>query len=334
MTLLKNDNHLLPLSKQLKRIAVIGPNGNVARYGDYSPDRDPKAHNDLLSSLQALVPAAQFTFADGADIPSVVAQANAAEVAILALGERDGISGEGSDRSTLDLPGNQEALLEAVVATGKPTVLVLENGRPLSIPWAKQHAGAILEAWYPGEFGGRAMAMTLFGDNNPGGHLTVTFPRSVSVLPDFYNYHPSKNHRYVDGDDTPVFPFGFGLSYTTFRFDDLRVDPPVASSVTVHARVTNTGTVAGDTVAQLYVREDFSSVETPERALKAFSRISLQPGETKALTFEVPLSDLAVWNAEKQWAIEPGAYTVWLGDSSQAELTAKFTLPPSVAASK
>ena len=336
MTLLKNDNHLLPLSKQLKRIAVIGPNGNVARYGDYSPDRDPKAHNDLLSSLQTLVPTAHFTFAEGASIPAAVARAKAAEVVILALGERDGISGEGSDRSSLDLPGNQEALLEAVVATGKPTVVVLENGRPLSIPWAKQHAGAILEAWYPGDFGGKAMAMTLFGDNNPGGHLTVTFPRSVGVLPDFYNYDPSKSHRYVDGDDTPVFPFGFGLSYTTFRFDALRVDTPVVGSATVQARVnvTNTGQVAGDTVAQLYIREDFSSVETPERALKAFSRVSLQPGETKTLTFEVPQSDLAVWNAEKQWAIEPGAYTLWLGDSSQADLTAKFTLQPSMASTK
>jgi beta-glucosidase len=328
MTLLKNENHLLPLSKDLKRIAVIGPNARVALYGDYAPDPDPAAHNDLYSALQALLPHTAFSFADGKDIREAVARAESAEAVILALGERHGISGEGSDRSTLDLPDNQEALLEAVAAAGEPTVLVLQNGRPLSIPWAARHVPAILEAWYPGEFGGKAMAMTLFGDNNPGGHLTVTFPRSVGVLPDFYDYDPSKNHHYVDGDDTPVFPFGFGLSYTTFRFDDLRVDTPVQANATVHARVkvTNTGNVAGDDVAQLYLREDVSSVETPERALKAFSRVSLQPGETRTISFEVPQSELAVWNAEKQWAVEPGPYTVWVGDSSQASLTARFIL--------
>ena len=328
MTLLKNENHLLPLSKDLKRITVIGPNARVALYGDYAPDPDPMAHNDLYSALQALLPHTAFAFADGKDIHEAITKTRSAEAVILALGERQGISGESFDRSTLDLPDNQEALLEAVVAAGKPTVLVLQNGRPLSIPWAARHVPAILEAWYPGEFGGKAMAMTLFGDNNPGGHLTITFPRSVGVLPDFYNYDPSKNHHYVDGDDTPVFPFGFGLSYTTFRFDDLRVDTPVQGNATVQARVkiTNTGSVAGDDVAQLYLREDVSSVETPERALKAFSRVSLQPGETKTITFEVPQSELAVWNAEKQWAVEPGAYTIWVGDSSQATLSEKFTV--------
>jgi beta-glucosidase len=328
MTLLKNDNHLLPLSKGLKRVAVIGPNAKVARYGDYAPEPDPTAHNDLLSAMQALVPNAEFTFADGKDVPAAVALAQGSEVVILALGERAGISGEGSDRSRLDLPENQEALLEAVVATGKPTILLLQNGRPLTIPWAAQHVPAILEAWYPGEFGGKAMAMTLFGENNPGGHLTITFPRSIGVLPDYYNYDISKIHRYVDGDDTPVFPFGFGLSYTAFRFDDLHVDAPTLRTGPVHVtvNVTNTGTVAGDEVAQLYVREDVSSVETPERALKGFSRITLQPGETKPVAFEVPQDELAVWNAEKKWVVEPGAYTVWVGESSQATLTAKFML--------
>jgi beta-glucosidase len=328
MTLLKNENHLLPLSKDLKRIAVIGPNAKVARYGDYAPEPDPAAHNDLYSEMQALVPNAEFTFADGKDVPAAVALAGGSEVVIMALGERSGISGEGSDRSSLDLPENQEALLEAVAATGKPTVLVLQNGRPLTIAWAAQHIPAILEAWYPGEFGGKAMAMTLFGDNNPGGHLTITFPRSIGVLPDYYNYDISKIHRYVDGDDTPVFPFGFGLSYTAFRFDGLRVDAPLLAKgpVRVTVDVTNTGSLAGDEVAQLYVREDVSSVETPERALKGFSRITLRPGETKPVTFEVPQDELAVWNAEKKWVVEPGAYTVWVGDSSQATLTAKFTL--------
>jgi beta-glucosidase len=328
MTLLKNENHLLPLSKDLKHIAVIGPNAKVARYGDYAPEPDPAAQNDLFSGIQQLLPHAELSYAEGKDIPDAVAQAKRAEAVILALGERPGISGEGSDRSSLDLPDNQEALLEAVVATGKPTVLVLQNGRPLTIGWARNHAGAILEAWYPGEFGGQAMAATLFGDNNPSGHLTVSFPRIIGTLPDYYNYDPSKNHKYVDGSDQPVFPFGFGLSYTTFRFDGLHATAPGIGkgNVEVTANVTNTGAVAGDEVVQLYLREDVSSVETPERSLKGFSRVHLQPGETKTVTFEVPQSELAIWNAEGKWAVEPGAYTVWVGDSSEARLTAAFRL--------
>jgi beta-glucosidase len=328
MTLLKNEGHLLPLSKGLKRIAVIGPNATVARYGDYAPEPDPAAHNDLFSAIRQLLPQARLSYADGKDIPQAVALAGDADVAILALGERPGISGEGADRSNLDLPDNQEALLEAIVATGKPAVLVLQNGRPLTIGWAREHVPAILEAWYPGEFGGKAIAMTLFGDNNPGGHLTVSFPRSTGTLPDYYNFDPSKNHNYVDGDDTPVFPFGFGLSYTTFRFDNLHLQAPVlgGSSLVVTLNVTNTGAVAGDEVAQLYVRQDVSSVETPARSLKGFSRIHLRPGETKTITFEVPQSDLAIWNAEHKWVVEPGSFTLWVGDSSQATLTAKFKL--------
>jgi beta-glucosidase len=328
MTLLKNDNHLLPLSKDLKRIAVLGPNGRIARYGDYAPEPDPAAHNDLFSALLAMLPRAQLTFADGKDIATAVAVAKDADVVILALGEWHGVSGEGFDRSELGLPGNQQALLEALVATAKPAVLVLQNGRPLAIPWARDHVPAILEAWYPGEFGGKAIAMTLFGENNPSGHLTVTFPRSVGVLPDYYNYDPSKNHSYVDGSDAPVFPFGFGLSYTSFRFDGLSVQAPAlgAGNIQVSVNVTNTGAVAGDEVAQIYLRQDVSSVETPERSLKGFSRIHLAPGETRTVTFELPQSELALWNAERKWVVEPGAYTAWVGDSSQAALTAKFKL--------
>ncbi len=336
MTLLKNDSHLLPLSKDLKQIAVIGPNAKVARYGDYAPEPDPAAHNDLFSALQVIVPHAALTFADGKDIAQAVALAKDADAVILALGEWHGVSGEGFDRSELGLPGNQQALLEAVVATGKPAVLVLQNGRPLAIPWAKDHVPAILEAWYPGEFGGKAIAMTLFGENNPSGHLTVTFPRGVGVLPDYYNYDPSKNHMYVDGSDAPVFPFGFGLSYASFQFDGLRVQAPApgAGKIQVSVNVTNTGAVAGDEVAQVYLRQEVSSVETPERALKCFARAHLVPGETKTVTFELPQSELALWNAEGKWVVEPGAYTVWVGDSSQAVLTAKFQLAEARRASK
>jgi beta-glucosidase len=330
MTLLKNDGHLLPLSKSLHKIAVIGPNGNVARYGDYERETNGE-HISMLQGIRSLLPNAAVTFNDGEDIPSAVAEAKKADVVIMALGERLGISGEGFDRSHLGLPGNQEQLLEAIAATGKPLVLVLENGRPLTIDWAVQHIPAILEAWYPGEFGGKAIAEALFGDNNPAGRLTITFPQSVGQLPDYYNADPSRVWKYIDSDGKPLFPFGFGLSYTTFRYDHLSVEaPPPASQgdIRISVDVTDTGDRGGDEVAQLYVREDVSSVETPSRALKGFSRIHLNPGETKIVTFQVPQEQLAVWNAERKWAIEGGQYTVWVGGSSQATLSAKFDLKP------
>jgi beta-glucosidase len=229
------------------------------------------------------------------------------------------------------LPGNQEQLLEAVVETGKPVALVLENGRPLTIGWAQRHVPAILEAWYPGEFGGKAVAETLFGDNNPGGRLTITFPGSVGQLPDFYIADPSRTWKYIDGSDKPLFPFGFGLSYTNFAYDRLAVQPPAPGSqgdIRVTVDVTNTGDRAGDEVAQLYVRENVSSVETPERALKSFSRIHLQPGETRAVTFLIPQRQLAVWNVDNKWAVEAARYTVWAGGSSRASLSAEFNLQP------
>ena len=331
MTLLKNDGHLLPLSKSVRSIAVIGPNANIARYGDYERETNGE-HISLLEGIRALVPQATVTFFDaGKEIPAAVAKVKDAEVVILGLGEWQGISGEGFDRSSLDLPGNQEQLLEAVVATGKPVVLVLENGRPLTIGWAKQHVPAILEAWYPGEFGGQAIAETLFGDNNPGGRLTITFPRSVGQLPMFYNSDPSRTYKYVDDDGKPLFPFGFGLSYTTFGYDHLAVQPPDPGSrddVKVTVDITNSGDREGDEVAQLYVREDVSSVETPSRSLKGFSRIHLKPQETRTVVFRIPQDQLAVWNAERQWVVEPGRYTLWVGGSSLASLTTSFHLNP------
>ena len=330
MTLLKNDGPLLPLSKSTKRIAVIGPNAAVARYGDYEDEKNGERIS-ILQGLRDLLPEATVTFDPGSNISAAVETAARADVVILALGERQGISGEGFDRSCLDLPGNQEQLLEAVTGTGKPVVLVLENGRPLTIDWAEQHIPAILEAWYPGEFGGKAVAETLFGDNNPGGKLTITFPRSVGQLPDFYNADPSRVWKYVDASGQPLFPFGFGLSYTTFRYDRLAVQAPPPGShgdVRVTVDVTNTGDRAGDEVAQLYVRENVGSVETPERALKGFSRIHLQPGETRSVTFLVPQRQLAVWNADNQWAVEAGRYTVWAGGSSRASLSTDFNLQP------
>ena len=328
MTLLKNDGNLLPLSRSIQHIAVIGPNADVARYADYEVETNGERIS-MLQGIRALVPKAAVSFDAGKDIPAAVALTKDADVVILGLGEHVGISGEGHDRSNLDLPGNQEQLLEAIVATGKPVVLVLENGRPLTIGWAKEHVPAILEAWYPGEFGGTAIAETLFGSYNPAGRLTITFPRSTGQLPDFYNSDPSRGRKYVDDDGKPLFPFGFGLSYTTFRYDRLVATPPAAGShddVLVTVDVTNTGPREGDEVSQLYLREDFTSVETPRRSLKGFSRIHLRPQETETVSFRVPQNQLAVWNAEGKWAVEPGNFTIWAGGSSEASLTTTFSL--------
>ena len=285
----------------------------------------------MLDGIRAIVPQATVISSSGKDIDTAVDLSRQVDVVILGLGEWQGISGEGFDRSSLDLPGNQEQLLEAVVGTGKPVVLVLENGRPLTIDWAKQHVPAILEAWYPGEFGGQAIAETLFGDNNPAGRLTITFPRTVGQLPDFYNSDPSRIRKYVDDDGKPLFPFGFGLSYTSFRYDHLVVDAPAPRSdvaIRVTVGVTNTGDSEGDEVAQLYLRENVTSVETPDRSLVGFSRIHLKPKETRTITFRIPQSQVAVWNAEGKWAVEPGRFTVWAGGSSEASLTAHFRLEP------
>ncbi len=330
MTLLKNDGNLLPLAKSVQHVAVIGPNADEARYADYEVEKNGE-HISMLQGIRAIAPHSKVNFDAGKDIASAVAVAKDADVVILGLGERNGISGEGNDRTNLDLPGNQELLLEAVEASGKPVVLVLENGRPLTIGWAKEHVPAILEAWYPGEFGGTAIAETLFGDNNPAGRLTITFPRNTGQLPDFYNNDPSRRMKYVDDDGQPLFPFGFGLSYTTFKYDHLIATAPSAGShgdVHVTVDVTNTGDREGDEVAQLYLREDFTSVETPRRSLKGFSRIHLKPRETRTVPFSVPQDQLAVWNADGKWTVEPGNFTLWAGGSSEASLSANFTLQP------
>jgi len=330
MTLLKNENHLLPLSKSVRQIAVIGPNGDVARYGDYEKEANGERIS-LLQGVRSAAPKATVVFDEGKSLSAAVAKARAADVVILGLGERQGISGEGFDRSELGLPGQQEQLLEAVVRTGKPVVLVLENGRPLTIGWAKKHVGAILEAWYPGEFGGRAIAETLFGDNNPSGRLTITFPRSVGQLPDFYNADPSSVRKYVDDDGKPLFPFGFGLSYTGFEYGDISVQTPAAGSkddVVVSFQVTNTGEREGTEVPQLYVRQEVGSVETPIRSLEGFTRVHLSAHESRMVTMHLHQKQLEVWNAENAWAVEPGYYTLWVGGSSEAALTTRFLLKP------
>ncbi|HVU08341.1 MAG TPA: glycoside hydrolase family 3 N-terminal domain-containing protein [Verrucomicrobiae bacterium] len=330
MCLLKNENHLLPLPKNLKCVAVIGTNADITRLGDYADVATENSEFGMLNQIKKIVsPQTRILFSDGNRIDEAVAQAQKAEVVILGLGEWHGVSGEGFDRSELGLPGNQETLLEAVIKTGKPVVLVLQNGRALTIPWAAEHVPAILEAWYPGEFGGRAIAETLFGDNNPAGRLPVTFPKNVGQLPVYYNHFPSKGKNYVDGDDAPQFVFGYGLSYTTFRYDNLKIVTPTVSSgddILVSFDLSNTGERDGDEVAQLYIRQTTASVATPVKALKAFERVHLKAGETKPITFHLKPSDLAVWGADRKWAVEPGEFTAMVGGSSAAKLSEKFIL--------
>ena len=328
--LLRNKDNALPLSKKLTTVAVIGPNGKVARLGDYA-SRGAYRPVSIVAGIRKLLPHATVIFDEGRDIDKALKKAQGADVIIAAMGEWGRYSGEGVDRDTLDLPENQEPLLEALVGTGKKVVLVLENGRPLSIPWAAAHVPAIVEAWYPGEFGGDAVAQVLFGDYNPAGRLPVSFPRTVGALPDFYNHLSSaRTGGYTEGGDArPVFPFGAGLSYTTFKYDSLEVKAPAAHSnddVTVTVKVTNTGTRDGDEVAQLYVRQEVADVVTPSIALKGFARVHLKAGESQSVTFTVPQSQLAVWNAAKQWAVEPGKFDIKVGGSLDAGLSSKFTL--------
>jgi beta-glucosidase len=330
MCLLKNENNLLPLKKNFQRIAVIGPNANIARLGDYSEGAQEGSAQGMLAQIKQMVSTNTVVlFSDGEDIQKAADVAKNADVVILGLGEWQGVSGEGFDRSDLNLPGKQEELLEAVAATGSPVVVVFQNGRPLSFTWAAQHVPAILEAWYPGEFGGRAIAETLFGDNNPAGRLPITFPRSVGQLPDFYNHFPSKKDSYIGDDGSPLFTFGYGLSYTTFKYDNFSIIAPSthnADDVLVSCKITNTGGREGDEVAQLYVRQETADVVTPAKALKGFLRIHLQPGESRTVNFHLSQSDLAVWNANQEWQIEPGDYTVTVGKDSAGGLSARFTL--------
>ncbi len=330
--LLNNRDGLLPLSRNIASVAVIGPNADSTRLGDYSAQPDDRTKQGMLAQIREIVsPGTRVLFSNGENIEDAVALARRAKVAIMVLGENSHISGENHDRLRLGLPGNQEKRLEAVVATGTPVVLVLQNGRPLSISWAAEHVSAILEAWYPGEFGGRAIAQTLFGENNPSGHLVMTFPRSVGQLPVYYDHGTSKLgwYNYVDGKSSPLYPFGYGLSYTTFKFSNLRIAAPPAGSrndVLVSFEVKNTGDRAGAEVAQVYVHEKYASVETPVEALKGFKRIRLLPGQSVEATIRVKQADLAVWGANRKWDIMPGEFTVKVGGSSGGVLSGKFDL--------
>lgn len=248
------------------------------------------------------------------------------------------MSSEAASRASLELPGIQEKMLEAAAASAKPVVVVLENGRPLDIRWAAEHVPAILESWYPGTEGGNAVADVLFGDVNPGGKLPLSWPRAAGQEPLYYNHNlthepedrPAFTSRYWDLSSKPLYPFGYGLSYTTFQFSNLRlsrtsIKPGKATEVAVE--VTNSGPVAGDAVAQIYIHQRYGSASHPVRQLKGFERFALQPGETKTLKFSLGKDELQFWSPQKkEWTVEPSTFDVWAGEDSTAKLHAEFTV--------
>lgn len=354
IVLLKNESELLPLDiNQVKRIAVCGPNADeegyaLTHYGPLAVDV-----TTVLEGIQAKVEGrAEVVYTKGcelvdahwpeselidypltaeeqAEIARAVENARQSDVAVVVLGGGQRTCGENKSRSSLDLPGRQLQLLQAVQATGKPVVLILINGRPLSINWADKFVPAILEAWYPGSKGGTALADILFGDYNPGGKLTVTFPKSVGQIP--FNF-PCKPSSQVDGGQNmgpdgnmtrvngALYPFGYGLSYTTFEYSDLEISPKVITPnerVQVSLKVTNTGKRAGDEVVQLYTRDVISSVTTYEKNLAGFERIHLRPGETQTVTFTLDRKHLELLNADMKWVVEPGEFSIMAGASSE-----------------
>lgn len=345
MVLLKNDGDLLPLGPETKRIAVIGsladsPSDHMGSWGGNGRQEDAIA---TLAALKAR-PGIEVGYVAGCDpackdaapdLAAAAAAAKAADVAVVVLGEPWWMTAEGTSRTDLGLPNRQQRLLEAVVATGKPVVLVVLAGRPMTITWAAKHVASILYAWSPGTMGGPAIADVLFGDAAPSGKLPMTMPRAVGQIPIYYNHLPtgrpaSGDHyssKYIDEDVAPLFPFGHGLSYTTFAYSDLAVARPVygrEDTVEVSVTVANTGKRPGREAVQLYVRDSVASKSRPIRELKAIDKISLRPGEARRVTLTVPVSTLGFHLDDGRYVVEPGRFDVWVGGSSAATLAGRF----------
>lgn len=354
IVLLKNANHTLPLdANTIKKVAVCGPNADESSYAltHYGPlavdvvtvlqgiQKKLEGRAEVLYTkgcdlVDANWPESELidyplTADEQAEIDKAVKQAEQADVAVVVLGGGQRTCGENKSRSSLELPGRQLDLLKAVVNTGKPVVLILINGRPLSINWANQFVPAIVEAWYPGSLGGTAVADVLFGDYNPGGKLTVTFPKTVGQIPFNFPYKPSSQ---IDGGKNPgpkgnmsrvngpLYAFGHGLSYTTFEYSDLKIASPVITPnqhVKVSCKVTNTGTRDGDEVVQLYLRDVLSSVTTYEKNLVGFERVHLKAGESKTIEFTINRRDMQLLNIDNKWVVEPGEFRVMIGASSE-----------------
>lgn len=354
IVLLKNTDNTLPLNiDKIKKIAVCGPNADEEGYAltHYGPlavevttvlegirekaqGKAEVLYTKGCNLVDAHWPESEImeyplTPDEQAEIDRAVANARQADVAVVVLGGGQRTCGENKSRTSLELPGHQLKLLQAVQATGKPVILILINGRPLSVNWADKFVPAILEAWYPGSKGGTAVADILFGDYNPGGKLTVTFPKTVGQIPFNFPYKPASQ---IDGSKNPgpdgnmsringaLYPFGYGLSYTTFEYSDLEITPKVITpnqKATVRLKVTNTGKRAGDEVVQLYTRDILSSVTTYEKNLAGFERIHLKPGESKEIVFTLDRKHLELLNADMKWTVEPGEFAIMAGASSE-----------------
>jgi beta-glucosidase len=372
MVLLRNEGGLLPLARDMKNVAVIGPlaDSMEATEGSWMVFGHTPAAVTVLKGLRDRLPGANVAYAPGPELRREIASffddmlpranqmpeqtpeeaesafqtavdtARQSDLVVMVLGEQANMAGEAASCASLDLPGRQEELLKAVVSLGKPVVLVLLNGRPLSINWAAENVPAILEAWEPGSEGGSAVTDILFGDANPGGKLPVTFPRKGSHAPLYYardlTHSPEDSlmyrSRYWDGPTTPLYPFGYGLSYTTFAITNLKVAAPqvkLGNPVKITADVTNTGPVAGDEVVQLYIHQRAGSDSRPRRELKGFERLTLQPGETKKVSFLLGPAELGYWSTSAgKWIQEAQAFDVWVGSDSLAPLCAEFKVVP------
>ena len=357
MVLLENHNHALPLSTSTPSVAVVGPLADdpLDQLGPDVPigyDMTPADFGSVdkivsvVDGIKAAVPKASVSYAQGCDancttsagFGAAVSAAQGAAVTVVVVGEPSSDTGEASSRTMLDLPGQQLALVQAIAATGKPYVVVLMNGRPLTIPWLATNAPALLESWYPGTEGGNAVADVLFGKVDPGGKLPMSFPRDVGQEPISYNelptgrpFDPSNKYtsKYLDVPNTPQYAFGYGLSYTTFSLSGPRLSSATVSAggpLTVTETVKNTGSVAGDDVVQLYLHENYTSILQPVEKLEGFQRVSLAPGQQKTVTFTLGRQNFGFYNEQGQFVVEPGAFNLWVSDSSVVGTPSTFTL--------
>ncbi len=353
IVLLKNEDNLLPLRKNIGSIAVIGPLADNKRepLGTWALGR-PENVVTVLEGIQKKAPNTRIRYAKGSEIlgddesgiAEAVEIAGDADVALVVVGEAAGMSGEAASRTSLDIPGVQKKLLQAVYETGTPVVVLLMNGRPLTIPWMAENIQAILETWHLGIQAGNGIADVVFGDYNPSGKLSVTFPRNVGQVPIYYNYDmtgrppregdlrsslPNAGNvaGYFDIAATPLFPFGYGLSYTTFQYSRLSIDKDSIGpfgTVTVKADIENTGKVAGEEIVQLYIRDGVASLARPVKELKGFDKVYLQPGQQKSVSLTLGPEELGMYDRDMNFVVEPGIFDVWVGWNSNEGLHGTF----------
>lgn len=348
IVLLKNESSLLPFDKNISRLAVIGPLADNKRelLGSWSAAGEAEDNVTVLQGIREKAGSqTTITYAKGSEItgtskkgfPQAIKAAKNSDVAVVVLGEAALMSGEAASRATLDLPGVQQQLLEAIHKTGTPAVLVMMNGRPLTITWADEHVPAILETWFLGTETGHAIADILFGDDNPSGKLPVTFPRTVGQAPYHYNHkntgRPMTENkytsRYIDVENAPLYPFGYGLSYTTFKYSNFTLSEEQITpekSLEVSVDVTNNGTRTGEEIAQLYIRDLYASITRPVKELRWFVKIELKPGETKTVNFTLSSEDFSFYNKEMKKVIEPGVFHIFVGTNSTDVLMKSFEI--------